>query len=128
MVCLDSDIIIDFLRKEKEATRKIIELKNNNITLATTAVNSFELFKGALRSKQKDAIDSLSGLLNSLKILDFNLSASKKAAEILEELRIEGNVIDHSDLMIASIAIVNNETLMTRNIKHFERMRELKIL
>jgi len=127
MVCLDTDIIIDFLRKDKNTIKKFSEFKENNIELKTTAVNTFELFKGALRSKQEDASESLSGLLTNLKILNFDFESSKKAAEIIEELRIKGEAIDPSDLMIASIVIANNETLMTRNTKHFEKIPDLKI-
>ena len=127
MVILDTDIIIDFLRKENSTTRKINELKDRDIELITTSINTFELFKGALRSYQEDAAEKLLGLLTNLKILDFNFEASKKAGKIFEDLRVKGKMIDPLDLMIASIALVNNESLLTRNIKHFEKIGELKI-
>ena len=127
MACLDTNIIIDLLKNEKGTVKKIKELEERGVELSTTTINSFELFKGSLRSNQKEATKILLELLNNLKILSFNFKASEKAAEIFEELRIKGEAIDALDLMIASIAIVNNETLMTKNTKHFERMRELKI-
>lgn len=127
MVCLDTDILIDFLRNDNYTLKKISEFKKNNIELATTTINTFELFKGAFRLKQKDAFDGLTGLLNNLKIFDFNFKASEKAAQILEKLRLNGETIDALDLMIASIAIINNELFLTRNIKHFSKISELKI-
>ena len=127
MVCLDSDIIIDFLRNEKNAVRKIKELQEKDSELSTTSINSFELFKGALSSKQ-DSRDVLIGFLLNLKILGFNFEASEKAAEIFEELKNKGESVDILDLMIASIAIVNNQALMTRNIKHFEKIPNLKLV
>ncbi len=127
MVCFDTDILIDFLRNDKYAIEKISELKEKNIKLATTTINTFELFKGAFRSKQKEALDSLMGLLSNLSVFDFDFQSSKKAAQILEELRINGEAIDNADLMIASIALANNEKLLTRNIQHFKKIPELKI-
>lgn len=124
---LDTDIIIDFLRDNKETIRKIQEISKEDIKLSTTSINTFELFRGAFRSKQEDAMDSLLGLLSTLEIKYFDFKASEKAAEIIEKLRANGEIIDTSDLMIASIAITNNQKLLTRNTKHFERIRELKL-
>ena len=123
MVCLDSDIIIDFLRGDKEAVKKILEFKGSE-TLSTTSINSFEIIRGSLRLNYEKGIS----FLNSLRILNFDFESSKKAAEIFEELRKKGESIDPLDLMIASIAIINNESLMTRNISHFARIKELEIL
>ncbi|MBI2630388.1 type II toxin-antitoxin system VapC family toxin [Candidatus Pacearchaeota archaeon] len=127
MACLDSDILIDFLRKDKIAIGKIKELNETGQKLTTTSINVFELFKGALRSKQDSAIESLNGLFSVLDILDFDFLASQKASEIFENLRIKGEPIDPLDLMIASIAVINNEKLVTRNKKHFNRISELEI-
>ena len=127
MVCIDTDILIDFLRNESTAVKKINELKDKNVELSTTTINSFELLKGALRSKQKDAKEGTNKLLNNLEILDFNFNASEEAAKIFEDLRLKGRLIDPLDLLIAAIVITNNETLMTRNVKHFERIKTLKL-
>ena len=39
----------------------------------------------------------------------------------------KGEILDLADIMIAAIVIVNNETLLTKNIKHFKRIPELII-
>lgn len=121
MVCLDSDIIINFLRKDKEAIRKISQLKSEELT--TTSINAFEILIGFLRfNKSEEGYE----FIKNLRILNFDFSASQKAAEISEMLRKDGMTVDLLDLMIASIAITNNEKLLTRNIKHFEKISELK--
>lgn len=125
MVCLDSDIIIDFLRNDSKTVSKLKDFQDEGVGLSTTTINCFELFKGAMRSKQKDARERLSVLLNKLQILDFNILASEKAAEISEDLRLKGTPLDPMDLLIASIVLANKEKLFTRNVKHFERIKEL---
>ena len=57
--------------------------------------------------------------------MDFNLESSKKAAEIFNSLKSQGQIIDFADVMIASIAIVNNQSFLTQNKKHFENIKEL---
>jgi len=127
MVCVDTDVIIDFLRNESRAVKKIKELKDSEVEICTTTINSFELFKGAFRSKRNNSIELVSSFLNNLKILSFDLKASEEAAKIFESLRAKGKIIDPLDLMIASVAVTNDKPLLTRNIKHFERISNLKI-
>jgi tRNA(fMet)-specific endonuclease VapC len=127
MVCIDTDILIDLLRKDPSTVKKISEIKDQDEELSTTTINSFELLKGALRSKQKDAKESTNKLIRNLKILDFDYEASEEAAEIFEDLRVKGMPLDPMDLMVASVAIANGESLLTGNIKHFERIKNLKL-
>ena len=127
MVCIDTDILIDFLKQKEYAVKKIKELKDINNFLATTSVNSFELFRGVIKSENIDSIKPLNVLFSSLKIYNYNLSSSKKAAEILENLKSKGELLDLADIMIASIAITNDEPLLTNNINHFKRIPELKL-
>ena len=48
-----------------------------------------------------------------------------KAAEIYAYLKKQGNLIEDADILMASIAIVENLVLVTNNIKHFERIESL---
>ena|SRR3989344_4410750 len=124
MVCLDSDILINFLRNKREAITIIQELKKTKQQLITTSINSFELFKG-IEDFSKLNESKIIGFLNNFAILDFNLESSKKAAEIFNSLKSQGQIIDFADVMIASIAIVNNQPFLTQNKKHFENIKEL---
>ncbi|KAF5434089.1 putative nucleic acid-binding protein, contains PIN domain [Candidatus Methanophagaceae archaeon] len=36
-------------------------------------------------------------------------------------------MIDPEDAMIAGIALINDESVLTRNVEHFSRIRDLKI-
>ena len=54
----------------------------------------------------------------------FNLS---KAAQIYAELRKNGEVIGHNDVLIAGIALENDLVLVTNNNKDFGRIQGLKI-
>jgi len=122
MVCLDTDIIIDFFKKKKWAVDKISDMYNENIKISTTSINTFELFKGAFRTNQNKAIQSLKEYISNIDVYEFDIGASEKAAEIFELLRSRGELLDIADIMIAAIAIKNNESLLTKNIKHFNRI------
>lgn len=125
MVCLDSDFIINALRNKRDAGRKLVQIKQEGEPLFTTAINTFELFKGLKENKREKEIETLNDFLFGVDILDFDFESSEKAAQIFNTLKEQGNLIDIADILIASIAISNNQPLLTENKKHFDRIKEL---
>ena len=126
MVCLDSDVLINFLRKDAKTIRLFENLRSRKETLSITSINSFELIKGISRLSNMDQTQVLI-FLSNFKIYDFNFDSSKKAADIFNDLKSKGEIIELPDIMIASITIANNESLITGNINHFERINGLKV-
>lgn len=126
MVLLDSDIIIDFLKNNKEIVDKILDLQKKEENITTTSISCFEIYRGFINFK-KDSIDRFERFLSNIKIIDFDKDSSFKAAEIFEVLKSRGEILDLADIMIASIVITNNERLLTNNINHFKRIPELKL-
>ncbi len=126
MTYIDSDILIDFLNNKKEAIEIISRIKGLRDAMATTSVNSFEIFCG-ISKLEKEKVVQVKEFLNNFRIDDFDFSASQKAAEIYRDLKSKGSMIDLGDIMIASIAIENEESLLTKNTRHFERIPGLKL-
>ena len=127
MVCLDTDVIIDYLKNERSIFEIINSLKDREQPLFTTTINSFELYRGNLRLSKKSQEDAVKLFLNNVAILNFTLEASEMAAEIFEQFKATGAMIELTDIMIAAICISRNESLITRNTKHFERIPRLKL-
>lgn len=127
MVVLDTDILVGILRKNKDAEKFLDMLERKNEKINTTDINAFELFEGALLYPGKDKDKSAELLLRSIGSYPFNGPASWTAAQISAELKKEGKIVDFLDLAIASIAISRGEPLATRNVKHFSRIKRLKI-
>src|SRR3989442_15108981 len=95
---------------------------------ATTSVNTLELFYGACRSQEKRGnIEKAKSLLQRLDVLPFDLKSSEKAGESLADLAAHGRAGDYRDAMIASIAEVNDLTLVTGNRDHFSRFKGLEL-
>lgn len=95
---------------------------------ATTAINAFEVFFGAYKSKmQSENLKETLRLLDRLNVIPLDFSSSKRAAEISAKLVAKGQPIDYRDAMIAAIALENDLTLVTRNQSHFSRIKNLKL-
>ena len=122
--CLDSDIIIDFLRGKERAV-KYIESVRGSSRVVTTVINAFELYYGAL--KYGKDVEKLDKFFQSLEVLPFTASEVKRAAEIEAYLESRGEVIGLKDVLISSIAMNNNCAVVTGNVKHFERVPGLKV-
>jgi|SRR3989338_6854467 len=126
MVFLDSDVLINFLRKDNKTVQRLESIRLEGKELSITSINSFELLKGIPKSSHMDSSKVIE-FLNNFKIHNFDFASSKKAAEIFENLKSNGEIIELPDIMIASIVIARNETLVTGNVNHFNRIKELKI-
>lgn len=126
MVCIDSDILIDFLKKESSAM-KMIERHEVYGELKTTVVNSFEVLSGISQAANPRKYAEAINFFTNLVVLDIDFEISQQAAKIFEELKSRGKMIDVGDILIAATVIANNESLLTRNTKHFERIPGLKL-
>ena len=124
---LDSDFLIALLRGDKDAVEKAESMEPRDRP-ATTSVNTYELFKGAMLSEMKEKnMLEVENLLSSLRILPFDYSASQQCAKILVELKKSRVVIDMADQMIAAIAVTQDEAIVTRNSRHFSKMPGIKL-
>lgn len=128
MKCLDSSAIIDILRNKKEVIEKIENAKDS---IATTRINIFEVLFGIFVKKgvnyQKFS-EAIRPLIDKIDILELDEHSSIQAAKIKSELILKGRGIETTDCLIAGIMLANGcNTIITKNIDHFERIKELKI-
>jgi predicted nucleic acid-binding protein len=127
MVCLESDFIIAFTRKDSAASLKMEALLKQNRTLFITPITAAELFEGAFGSKETGSVIKLEELLSTFQMLEFDFFASKNAGQLMHELSGRGEKIGDLDTLTAAIALKHNQALVTRNKKHFSKIAGLKI-
>ncbi|HZA50387.1 MAG TPA: type II toxin-antitoxin system VapC family toxin [Myxococcaceae bacterium] len=122
MIIADSDVLIDFLRGRGAARRVAIELETRSF--GTTAITAFEIHSGARTPRQKKSVETL---LEAMTILPFGPEEARIAADIRHEMESQGHPIGMADYMIAAVCIAADGVLLTRNRKHFERIKQLKL-
>lgn len=126
MVCVDTDFIAGLQRGNEAAMSKIKKMEESSEVIYTTAINVAELYDGAHRAKNvQEMIKRVDGLLARFQILPLDYESAKVWGELAHNLR--SNPIGELDLFIASIVLSNRQTLITRNIKHFERVPRLQV-
>lgn len=125
---LDTSFIIDLMRGDKRAVDKIRKLEAESLATNISSPSIFELFVGiSLTRKPFSEKKKIMDALESWGTLQLDFESASRGGEIHGQLIKEGQVIDPEDSMIAAIALVNKETLLTNNTKHFSRIPGLKI-
>ncbi len=129
MMMLDTDIIIELLKGNKEAIEKVSSLSQSNIQLCTSAINVHEILTST-SPPDKKTLNSILDALSSLKILELDFDSAKKSYEIYASLKIsnaKNTDENHLRVLAASIAITKGIPLITRNTKGYSGIPNLKI-
>jgi predicted nucleic acid-binding protein len=126
-LCLDTDIIVGFLRNSKN--RELFEkIEKNTIQGFISSVTLFELYYGALLSpKSKEALDDIRKISSWLETIDVNNNVAFITAKILSSLKKKGEIIDIRDALIAASAISRNIPLATENKKHYSKINGIEL-
>lgn len=123
MIVADTDVLIDFLGGRKPAADRVA-LELDRGPLATTAVNRFEMLAG-VRSVRQDRL--IRELLAALFTLPLDDKAADAAARVRRTLEATGTAIGMGDSLIAGIVLANDGILLTRNRRHFDRVKGLTL-
>ncbi len=126
-ICVDTDILIDFLKK-KEPGSRAYEHWRSKASVGTTSITVFELLLGAKQASFKRHEEAKNLVEQQTSIYPFDKSAADAASELGAELKRQGRQIEIRDLFIASICISRGIPLLTRNKDHFQRVPALKLL
>ncbi len=135
MIVLDSDILsLMLLGGSNLDTLKAHLSDPANAALTTTIVNYEEQVRGWLKklalakkvSEQVEAYRLLNlhlGLYRTVKVLEFDETAAAYFQQLRKQFRRHGV----ADLKIASIALANQATLVTRNLRDFQPIPGLNV-
>ncbi len=126
--CLDTDYLIALLRKDEQAHAFAERLQLEQAELCTTPISLTELFKGSYLSGKETELELIEDLATDLGLLVFDAPAAQLAGRLLAEFKSQGQGIGEADTLIAALALRHNKTLVTRNVKHFQRVPNLKVV
>jgi len=123
-VIVDTDILIDYLQGLTPVVRQVKDLATEG-RLKTTAISLFELLSGATDGRRGDAARSLAEIVD---VLPLDRKSAIAAARIRRELDASGQAIGMGDSLIAGICLAHDLPLLTRNKRHFARVRDLVLV
>ncbi len=122
---LDTNICIHYFKGQFEIKNRFEQIGYHKI--AISEITLAELIYGAEKSQKREkniaVIDNFSEKVTIIPIFQsIKIYAKQKA-----RLRRKGTIISDLDLFIGATAVFYDMTLVTRNIREFERMENLKL-
>ncbi len=121
---LDTDTISYYLRGDKNVRKKFLA---HYYELASTTINYSELIFGLKRRDNKNLLPKVELIFDNIKLYDFDKNAARVFGVLKALLGKNGTTVADMDLMIASIAIANDEILISNNLKHFNKIEGLSV-
>jgi tRNA(fMet)-specific endonuclease VapC len=123
---VDTDVVASYLKGRDDAVALLSSLLSAG--LAISVVTFGEVFEGIYfgRDPSKHAAE-FRRFLHGARVLDVNRGVARRFARIRGDLRQRGQLIGDPDLLIAATALHYDLELLTRNLRHFQRIPELKV-
>jgi len=126
MKVLDSDIVIAALRGTGDAIDAVKSLEEKD-ELAVASLTEYEVLLGAYFYGRKMQIDKTEEFFGKYNVLPLDGRASRRAALIRANLMRKGADVEDTDVLIASVALENDASIVTRNKEHFKRIAGLNV-
>ncbi len=124
----DSCFIIDLMRENERALQKLDVIKRENQSQYIASPTVMELAVGIeLAALPRAELKKVDDILSGFQVISLDVSAAWHAGIEIGRLRKAGHIIDPIDAQIAGIALQNDETIITRNAKHFQLFEGLKV-
>lgn len=123
----DTNGIISLLGRKSEALAgRVLACTEGEIGISS--IVSHELYFGAYKSQKVSFnLETIRLLLKDFVVLPFDEEDSRQAGEIRAELKKLGTPIGPYDVLIAGQAKARNLTLVSNNVREFERVSDLKL-
>lgn len=123
---VDSDVLIELIRMKKIDVVEKFETHYSDCVLSSVTVA--ELDYGVRKSqKQEHNREQLDRVLQVFRVIDFTYQDAFHAGEIRAELERTGRRIGEHDTLIAAQARSRELTLVTGNVREFERVPGLRV-
>jgi tRNA(fMet)-specific endonuclease VapC len=135
MILLDTDILSLYHNGHERVTERI-KGADPTEAIGTTIVTRAEILRARFEFLLKAAdgnqlqraqlrLDASESLLNDMHIARFDAAAAGEFDKLCKRKKLKQ--IGRADLLIASIALANKATLVTRNVKHFRQIPNLNL-
>ena len=123
---LDTDTCIDVLRQRPGMVQRLSQIAP--IDCAVSMISVYELFCGLAKAqdpaKERQKVERLIAAIIELPL---DRAGAEAAANLRAQLERQGTPIGPYDLLIAGQALAGGLTLVTNNVREFQRVSGLKL-
>lgn len=121
----DTDVCSAHMRRPGGLAHRFFQYAGG---LAIASVTLAELYAGAYKRPQPARLLTLIGdLLQDVAVLDFDAACAEQFGRVRGGLLQQGIQVATADLMIASVALTHNLTLVTHNTADYQHIPGLRL-
>jgi len=132
---LDTDTTSYLLKRNSPYHQKVFKklLSHSPQDVAISSITVSELVSGLNqipdhdRTHKKRVKEALEHFITAINVIDFTLASALIYGEIRAQLKLKGNDIGAMDCLIAAHALSEKRILVTNNVKHFSRVKNLEL-
>lgn len=125
---LDTNIITALLKGNERVKDRVQNAVMRGEDIFISAICYYEIKRGLLDANATTKLSKFNQFCKLFGILMLDTqSMFDRAAEIYVNLKQKGELINDADILIASSAIERNLIIVTDNVKHFNRIQNIKI-
>jgi tRNA(fMet)-specific endonuclease VapC len=123
---VDSDWVAEYLKGRDSAVSLLDNLFEED--LAISIITFGEIYEGIYYGTDPQQNELVfRRFLRGVRVIGINRTIARRFALIRGKLRAEGQIIPQPDILIAATALQYDLTLLTRNLRDFERIPDLKL-
>ena len=123
---LDTNTISFILRGDKCLQKKVYDEVNGGISVVIPPIAYYEIKRGLIANQAQNKLKAFERLYGLLGVDFMDVDTLDKAAGIYAALKKVGRLVDDADILIAASCLSHGYTLITNNVKHFERIDGLQ--
>lgn len=122
---LDTDTCSAHMRRPAQLAHRFIQYVGG---LAIPSIVLAELYAGAYKHPNPSRLVSLiADLLQEVQVIDFDAACAAQFGQVRGTLLQQGISVSRMDLLIASVALVHNLTLVTHNTADYRHIPGLRL-
>jgi tRNA(fMet)-specific endonuclease VapC len=126
---IDTSVFIDLARRGESV--RVLDTILQGEPFALASITASELLVGVYRSApghhRERQLDYVETLLREVPALAFDLDIARTHAQLANGLAAIGQSIGANDLLIAATALTRGYSVLTHNLRHFERVPGLVV-
>ena len=122
----DTDTISFFMKDNPKSVRvKVLKHQKNEFCIS--AITYAELMFSLKKNYSKQLDFWLNEVLAMFRIISFDDNSSVIYGDIRTALEKSGSPLDNMDMLIAASALAEGAVLVSHNVKHFSKIKGLKV-
>lgn len=127
LFCLDTNVISAVIDGDEIVKKRWLQAKTEHHGLSISAMTYYEVQRGLDLPRRARKYGIFRGILAQTQVLMPDLATYDIAAEIYQDLKKNGKLIEDADIIIAATAMRFGAVLVTRNDKHMKRITGLSL-